>query len=102
MNRFYAQHTTLSPLFASKWQTGWQVFDRNAMLNTNGELPPIAFCVSLTSANMMRDALEATATILSQERASHRPNCIAWNGCAKVGKCQSIITICRPLNNKGT
>lgn len=99
MKRFYAEHTTLSSLFASQWPTGWQVFDRNYVSTsqaTDWEPQSIAFTISRDAAFIIRDALNTSASIKSQERAAHRLSCKHWAGCIRVGQCLHFTTICQP------
>jgi hypothetical protein len=63
MARFYAQCTETSTLFASKWSTSWQIFDRE-WPDKQGEDQPICMCVSRREAFRIRDALN-----LSLERS---------------------------------
>jgi hypothetical protein len=57
INRYYAQHTELDNYFwKSSHLTGWQVFDRD-LTDKQGQILPIAFCISKTSAYAIRDAL---------------------------------------------
>lgn len=54
--RFYAQHTELDKAFQSRFETGWQVFDRE-WCTEQGDVVAIAFCQNRTVAYCIRDAL---------------------------------------------
>ena len=54
--RYYAEFRDLAKRFESRFQGGWQVFDRES-LSKEGEAMAIAFCVSRDVAYAIRDAL---------------------------------------------
>lgn len=58
--RYYAQSTEVNPIFLSSHGNGWQVFDRD-LLSRQGEVLPIAFCISRDHAFTIRDALNKGA-----------------------------------------
>ena len=56
--RYYCQATDLDPDFRSRWNTGWQIFDRE-FLTPQGEAQAIAFVRNARNARTIRDALNA-------------------------------------------
>lgn len=59
VTRYYAQHTELWSGYASRWDTGWQIFDRTV---TDPDMPeggslPVCFVRNRTLAFKIRDAL---------------------------------------------
>lgn len=57
IDRFYAQHTILPKLYESRWQNGWQVFDRTNTEPQSSDPMSIGFFRSRTWAYKVRDAL---------------------------------------------
>jgi hypothetical protein len=61
-SRYYAMYADIRDVFGSKCESGWQVYDREA-LTPEGEVCAIAFCINKPIAYAIRDALNATQAL---------------------------------------
>ena len=59
--RYYCQHTELADSWRSRWNSGWQVFDREGPHSPQGAEQAIAHVRNVHYARRIRDALNSTA-----------------------------------------
>lgn len=64
--RFYVQYTASDPLFETRWQNCWQVFDRSRT-RPAGDVQAIALCIDIETAKMIRDAMNERDEILPSD-----------------------------------
>lgn len=55
-DRYYYQHNDLHAMFATNWQTGWQIYDRQSTTK-QGEARPIAWATDKGRAQQITAAL---------------------------------------------